>query len=73
MADIIHSELLKDKEVLKEIDRFKWIESEKAGHDIGFEKASRQWLDRYAASWITLHLNNGIGLSNKSKKSFKDL
>ena len=73
MSIILHSELLKDKEVLKEIDRFKWIESEKAGHDIGFEKASRQWLDRYAASWIALHLNKGQGLSNKPKKSFKDL
>ena len=30
MSIILHSELLKDKEVLKEIDRFKWIESEKA-------------------------------------------
>ena len=32
-------ELLKDKRVIDEINRHKWIESEKSGRDIGFERA----------------------------------
>jgi hypothetical protein len=34
-----------------EILRHKWLESEKAGHDIGFEKALLDWVLRYRASW----------------------
>jgi hypothetical protein len=52
MANMSYSGLLKNKEVMKEIERYKWIESEKAGHDIGFEKASTDWLNRYGGSWI---------------------
>ena len=31
--------------------RYKWIESEKAGVDIGFEKALLGWLIRRSAGW----------------------
>jgi hypothetical protein len=34
-----------------EILRHKWIESEKAGHDIGFEKALLDWVLRYRSAW----------------------
>jgi hypothetical protein len=34
-----------------EILRYKWIESEKAGVDIGFEKALLGWLIKHAAQW----------------------
>jgi hypothetical protein len=34
-----------------EILRHKWIESEKAGHDIGFEKALLDWIVRYRPIW----------------------
>jgi hypothetical protein len=34
-----------------EILRHKWLESEKAGHDIGFEKALLDWVLRYRAQW----------------------
>lgn len=47
--------LLKDKRVTEEITRHKWIESEIAGYDIGFEKASDDWIENYAASWIAYH------------------
>jgi hypothetical protein len=73
MADIIHSELLKDKEVLVEIDRYKWLESEKVGHDIGIEKASRQWLELNASTWIARHSNKKEFSNNKPKKSFREL
>ena len=36
MAGSNKEELLKDEQVRQEIDRYKWVESEKAGYDIGF-------------------------------------
>lgn len=53
--NVTQTELLKDRAVLKEIERHKWLESEKAGHDIGFEKASRDWINRYSREWIKHH------------------
>lgn len=47
-----HLDLLKDEKVRHEIERFKWIESEKAGYDIGFENASRTWLSQHGENWI---------------------
>ena len=35
----------------EEILKHKWIESEKAGHDIGFEQALTDWIMRYRANW----------------------
>ena len=34
-----------------EILRHKWLESEKVGHDIGFEKALVDWVTRHRAEW----------------------
>ena len=34
-----------------EILRYKWIESERAGVDIGFEKALLGWLLKNSAAW----------------------
>ncbi len=34
-----------------EIARYKWIESEKAGHDIGWETAIGDWLEHHFADW----------------------
>ncbi len=35
-----------------EIDRLKWLESEKAGHDIGRARAYWIWVTTYRATWI---------------------
>ena len=35
-----------------EILRHKWIESEKAGKDIGFEKALIDWVNKHRIGWI---------------------
>ena len=35
----------------EEILRHKWIESEKAGYDIGFERALTDWIINHRASW----------------------
>ncbi len=45
---ILYKEFLAERD---EILRHKWIESEKAGHDIGFEKALLDWIVRFRASW----------------------
>ncbi len=35
----------------EEILKHKWIESEKAGHDIGFERALTDWIIRHRNAW----------------------
>ena len=35
----------------EEILRHKWIESEKAGHDIGFERALTDWIIKHRSKW----------------------
>lgn len=44
----LYREFLAERE---EILRHKWIESEKAGHDIGFEKALLDWIVRFRTTW----------------------
>lgn len=38
-------------EILREIERHKWIESEKAGHDIGGNRAALDWMRRHYEHW----------------------
>ena len=45
---LLYREFLAERE---EILRHKWIESEKAGHDVGFEKALLDWILRYRSNW----------------------
>lgn len=45
---LLYKEFLAERE---EILRHKWIESEKAGHDIGFEKALLDWIIKHRSSW----------------------
>jgi hypothetical protein len=35
----------------EEILKHKWIESEKAGYDIGFERALTDWIVRHRSKW----------------------
>jgi hypothetical protein len=35
----------------EEISRYKWIESQKAGRDIGFEQALLDWAAHHRALW----------------------
>ncbi|GAB4270048.1 MAG TPA: hypothetical protein DIU37_06800 [Opitutae bacterium] len=44
----LYQEFLAERE---EILRHKWIESEKAGHDIGFEKALLDWVRKHRDAW----------------------
>lgn len=44
----LYAEFLAERE---EILRHKWLESEKYGHDIGFERALIDWTRHHRASW----------------------
>ncbi|MEW5894853.1 MAG: hypothetical protein AB1650_03700 [Candidatus Omnitrophota bacterium] len=48
--------LLKNKEVIEEINRHLWIESQKAGYSIGIERATDEWLTLYAEGWMKYHM-----------------
>ena len=39
-------------EIRKEIMQHKWVESEKAGIDIGFESASKDWEIKHSENWL---------------------
>jgi hypothetical protein len=43
-----------------EIDKHKWIESEKEGKDIGFESALVDWMSKYRNDWAKHKFNNVI-------------
>lgn len=52
------SEFLKNSSVYREFQaereeilKHKWIESEKAGHDIGFERALTDWIVKHRTKW----------------------
>lgn len=44
----LYQEFLAEKE---EILKLKWIESEKAGKDIGFERALLTWVRKHRSDW----------------------
>lgn len=44
----------------EEILRHKWLESEKVGHDIGFERAFLDWIVRHKTAW-RLHRASAVG------------
>jgi hypothetical protein len=52
--------MLQDERVINEVNRHKWLESEKAGYDIGFDKAAEDWMNRFSQSW----LKNNSGASS---------
>lgn len=47
--------LLDDPRVASEIERYKWIESEKLGRDIGKETAALEWIKAYGHIWLRIH------------------
>ena len=48
---VLYKEFLAERD---EILRHKWIESEKLGRDIGFEKALLDWIIKYRSNWRLL-------------------
>jgi hypothetical protein len=71
-----NKELLDVPEAVEEIKRHLWIESEKAGYDIGFDRAAEDWLNRFSDAWVTYHSSKKQnkktvenGSSNKSRRA----
>ncbi|MBF0531842.1 MAG: hypothetical protein HQL23_01970 [Candidatus Omnitrophica bacterium] len=56
MDTLESKKLLRNRAVLDEIARHQWIESEKAGKDIGFDNAAADWLERFSKDWMNYHL-----------------
>jgi hypothetical protein len=56
---VLYKEFLAERE---EILRHKWIESEKAGYDIGFERALLDWIVKYRSAWRERRQNQGKGV-----------
>ena len=65
-ADI--TEILGDKRVIEEIQKYLWIESEKAGHDIGLERATKEWLKHYGEEWTKYHMPEKYLMFKPAKK-----
>ena len=53
---VLYKEFLAERE---EILKHKWIESEKAGTDIGFEKALLDWIVKHRSNWRDRRLKEG--------------
>ncbi|MFH1499109.1 MAG: hypothetical protein ABII82_14935 [Verrucomicrobiota bacterium] len=52
----LYQEFLAERE---EILRHKWIESERLGYDIGFERALLDWIRKHRESWRSARRSNG--------------
>ncbi|MCL5271012.1 MAG: hypothetical protein M1457_10815 [bacterium] len=50
---------------VQEIQKYKWIESEKEHRDIGFNRAALEWIGRYSDDfrhyWFSTHDNGSAG------------
>jgi len=59
MIKTASQDLLKDERVIAEIRKHLWIESEKAGRDIGWDQASQDWLKKFSAEWMKFNFSAG--------------
>ena len=48
----VYQEFLAERE---EILKHRWLESEKAGHDIGYERALLDWIINHREKWRSAH------------------
>lgn len=62
LAEIIQSQL-------EEINKYKWIESEKAGRDIGMERATREWMAKHFPEWKRYRWNEAIREALRAARS----
>jgi hypothetical protein len=53
---------------VEEIKKYKWIESEKAGRDIGWDKAANEWMQTHFPAWKRHRWNRALkqALQNES-------
>ena len=57
----LYAEFLAERE---EILKHKWLESEKAGQDIGFERALLDWIRKHRDSWRMSRRTTATQVSN---------
>lgn len=66
---------LKDPRALAEIRKHKWIESQKAGTEIGFASAAVDWIKKYGEEWKKIHAqeyrDEEIFLERRKYRRFK--
>lgn len=63
----LYQEFLAERE---EILKHKWIESERLGYDIGFERALLDWIRKHRDSWRAArraHLASGASPADRGK------
>lgn len=59
----LYQEFLAERE---EILRHKWLESERLGHDIGFERALLDWIRKHRESWRTARRSQPSNITGAS-------
>jgi hypothetical protein len=59
----LYQEFLAERE---EILKHKWLESERLGHDIGFERALLDWIRKHRESWRTARRSQPSSSSTNS-------
>ena len=52
----------------EEIESYKWIESEKRGHDIGWKRAVTEWQDRHYGEWKAYVMLGGSELATETRR-----
>ena len=57
----LYQEFLAERE---EILKHKWLESERLGHDIGFERALLDWIRKHRESWRAARRAQGPSVSH---------
>jgi len=62
----LYQEFLAERE---EILKHKWLESERLGYDIGFERALLDWIRKHREGWRAARRLQGVGAGKHSKSS----
>ena len=58
-----------DRSTAEEIKKYNWIESEKVGKDIGWERARQEWLQKHFPAWKRQRWQNAIAEAMQSDAS----
>jgi len=63
---------LKDPRAIAEIRKHQWIESEKAGREIGFGSAAIDWVSKYGQQWESGHakIDKNVFIENRKYRRF---
>lgn len=64
----LYQEFLAERE---EILKHKWLESERLGHDIGFERALLDWIRKHREGWRSARRSQGPAHSPNGGQSSK--